>query len=194
MTHSATVDAALAPDAVLWEAPAFGAPASPPAVAALEDIERAAREEGYAAGHAEGFGQGQAEVRRLLARLESLLDAFRRPLAGLDADVEGALAELATQIAGTLLRAHYAAAPQALAQLVHEAVASVGDTARHVDVRLHPDDLVMLKPLLADVSKLTADMSLSRGDVRVHADSVRVDARLATRLDAVLAELGSAQA
>jgi flagellar assembly protein FliH len=178
------------PDAVLWEAPAFGAVA-PPAIADLEEIERAAHDEGFARGHAEGIAQGQAEVRRLIAKLDGIADAFTRPLAGLDAEIERALASLATEIAGALVRESYIADPERMGALVREAVVSAGEMARHIEVRVHPEDLQMLRPLLPSVSGLVPDISLSRGDVRVHAEHVRIDARLATRLKRVLDNLSA---
>ena len=187
----AVIEATTGTDAVLWEAPAFGA-APPPAVADLERIERMAREEGHASGRAEGLAQGQTEVRRLVAHLEGLIDAFAKPLAELDAEIESALAALAVEIAGALVRAEYVADAEKLAALVREAVAGAGDTTRAAEIRLHPDDVTLLRPLLSDLSRITADHTLSRGDVRVHADTVRIDARLSTRLASVLENLAAA--
>ena len=56
-----------------------------PSVEELQAIEEAAHAEGYARGHAEGIAAGQAEVRRIAAQMEGILDAFTRPLARLDA-------------------------------------------------------------------------------------------------------------
>jgi flagellar assembly protein FliH len=184
------IDAAAAsnPDTVLWEAPAFGR-ASPLAVADLEEIERAAREEGFTRGHADGYAQGQADLRRVVARMEGIADAFSRPLAGLDNEIEHALAALATQIAGALVRDTYATDPQKMVALVREAIASAGTVARSTEVRVHPEDLAMLRPLMNDISTFVPDISLARGDVRVHTENVRIDARLATRLKSILDNL-----
>ncbi len=186
------IDAAVAagPAAVLWEAPAFGGN-SPLAVADLEEIERAARDEGFTRGHADGFAQGQTDVRRLIARMEGLVDAFSRPLAGLDNEIEHALAALATQIAGALVRESYRADPQKMAALVREAIASAGGIERSTEVRIHPDDLAILRPLMTDISTFVPDISLARGDVRVHTENVRIDARLGTRLDTILDNLSN---
>jgi flagellar assembly protein FliH len=189
MTTVAPIALGSGPDAVLWEAPAFGA--IPQSIAALEGIEREARDEGFARGHAEGLAQGQAEVRRLVARLEGIADAFTRPLAGLDNEIETALASLATEIAGALVRENYIEQPERMAALVREAVVSAGEMARNIEVRVHPDDLQMLRPLLPNVSGMVPDISLARGDVRVHAEHVRIDARLATRLKRVLDNLSA---
>ncbi|TQT87442.1 flagellar assembly protein FliH, partial [Xanthomonas perforans] len=137
---------------------------------------------------AEGFAQGQSEVRRLTAQIDGILDNFTRPLARLENEVVGALGELAVRIAGQLVGRAYQADPQLLADLVGEAVDAVGGAGREVEVRLHPDDITALLPHLAPSSttRVAPDMSLSRGDLRVHAESVRIDGTLDARLRAAL--------
>lgn len=191
--------------AVRWHAPDLDAPAAaneagneaapplrPPSLEEIQQIRDEAQREGHAEGHAEGyaagFAQGQAEVRRLTAQIEGILDNFSQPLARLENEVVAALGELAVQIAGGLVGYAYRADPTLLADLVGEAVDTVGGTGRDVEVRLHPDDLAELTPLLSlmPVTRLAADPALARGDLRVHAESVRIDGSLDARLRSVL--------
>ncbi|KTF35037.1 FliH/SctL family protein, partial [Xanthomonas translucens] len=75
------------------------------------------------------------------------------------------------------------------AELVGEALDAVGGARREVEVRLHPDDIAALTPLLAsmaDGTRLVPDLTLSRGDLRVHAEAVRIDGTLEARLRAAL--------
>ncbi|MGY0632998.1 FliH/SctL family protein [Luteimonas sp. A478] len=193
--------------AVRWQAPSIES-AQDPAIAAedidaaqiprppsLEEIQRIrddacreGREEGLASGHAEGFAQGQAEVRRLIAQIEGILDNFSRPLARLEDEVVSALGELAVRIAGSLVGHAYQTDPTLLADLVGEAVDAVGGAGREVEVRLHPDDIAALTPMLSlmPVTRLAADPGLARGDLRVHAESVRIDGSLEARLRGAL--------
>jgi len=159
----------------------------------IQAIEEAARAEGYARGHAEGLASGQAEIRRIIAQMEGILDAFTRPLARLDAEVTDALAELAVRIAGALLGRSYAADPTLLAALAQEALDIAGSESRHLELRLHPDDIAMLTPHLPplDGVRLVADQTLARGDLRVHADSVRINGSLEARLNAALQRIVS---
>lgn len=182
---------------VRWAAPELAPPPAPPpqepvrhmpSVDEVQAIEEAAHAEGYARGHAEGVAAGQAEVRRIAAQMEGILDAFTRPLARLDGEVGEALADLAVRVAGALLHRSYAAEPALLEALVREALELAGSDHRQVELRLHPDDLAMLTPQLLSLGgvRLSGDTSLARGDLRLHADSVRIDGSLSARLNAAL--------
>lgn len=168
-----------------------------PTLDEIQAIQDAAEKDGFEQGHADGHAQGQAEVRRLIAQIEGILDNFSRPLVRLENEVVAALGELAVRIAGTLVGRAYEADPSLLAQLVGEAVDAVGGANREVEVRLHPDDIAALAPLLqlSPNQRLSPDLSLSRGDLRVHAEAVRIDgtleARLRGALDAVLRKSGA---
>lgn len=192
------------PELKRWEVPSLDAPPAvaseteldeplpqPPSLEEIEAIQSAAHDEGFAAGHAEGLAQAQTEMRRLQARLEGILDAFSRPMAELEGDVEQALAELAARVAGALVRHAYSIEPALIAKLTREALDSLGEKPRSVEVRLHPEDLDAVEPLLPPTSgvRIIADPALARGDLRVHAEDVRLDARLSSRLEQILPRL-----
>ena len=185
---------------VRWTAPGLALqPATgvaPPSVEDLQALEKAAHAEGFKRGHAEGLAAGQAEIRRMVAQIEGILDSFTRPLARLDGEVADALTDLAARIAGTLLGRAYSGDPALLADLVHEALDAVGNSGnREMELRLHPDDFGVLAPHLAglDGVRLCADATLGRGELRLHGESVRIDGTLAARLQSVL-ESTAAQA
>ena len=175
----------------LWRVPAFDAPPppKPPSIQDLQRIEDAARKEGFEAGRREGFKAGEAEVRKLVAQIEGVVEAMARPLGRLDDDVHGALGQLAVRIAGALLGRAYDAEPELLAQLVRTALEAAGPGQRDIELRLHPDDASVLRPWLPDWpdARVVVDAQLARGDVRIHGDGVRIDARSDARLQAALA-------
>lgn len=197
---------ALDPAAYSEEIDADGASLAPglPTLEQIAAIEQQARDEGHARGleeghnaglaqgrddgHAEGLASGQAEIRRLSAQIEGILDNFSRPLARLEDEVVLALGDLAVRIAGALVGRAYQAEPALLAQLVEQAVATVGEQQRPLQLRLHPEDIDSLTPLLQLPAgcSLVADSNLGRGDLRVHAEAVRIDGSLGARLQAAL--------
>jgi flagellar assembly protein FliH len=179
--------------AVPMTLPEFGRRAPPPSLAELDALREQSSREGFIQGHAEGLARGSSEVRRLQAELGSILEGFQRPLQQLDLDVKSALSELAVVVAGALVGHAMASDPVLMTEMVEQAIADLGRERRAVDVRLHPDDLVMIDALLernADV-RLLGDTSLARGDCRVHTEQLRIDASLGTRLRAIIAELHS---
>lgn len=187
---------ALAREAVRWAAPDLAPAPVPlsqglPNVEDLQAIAQAAHAEGFAQGHVEGLASGQAEARRIVAQMEGILDAFTRPLARLDAEVGDALGDLAVRIAGALLGRTYSTDPSLLIDLVREALDIAGSDNRQIELRLHPDDLGLLAPHLMTLEgvRLAADTTLARGDLRLHADSVRIDGSLSARLSAALQKI-----
>jgi len=164
----------------------------PPSLEEIQAIEQAAYAEGLergrSEGHAEGFAQGQHDVRRLTAQIEGILDNFSRPLDRLENEVVAALSELAVRIAGSLVGRAYQTDPSLLQELATTALDAVGGASREVEVRMHPDDIAALTPVLSlmPATRLTADPSLTRGDLRVHAESVRIDGTLEARLRGAL--------
>jgi flagellar assembly protein FliH len=177
--------------AALWRVPALDAPPppKPPSIDELQRIEDAARKEGFEAGRREGFKAGEAEVRKLVAQIEGVVEAMARPLGRLDDEVHAALGQMAVRIAGALLGRAYAADPELLAQLVRTAIDAVGPGQRDIELRLHPEDATVLQPWLPQWpdARVITDAQLSRGDVRIHGDGVRIDARTDSRLQAALA-------
>ncbi|GAB2525015.1 FliH/SctL family protein [Lysobacter humi (ex Lee et al. 2017)] len=179
---------------VRWMAPGFEPPGAMepapqlPSVEELQAIEEAAYREGFQRGHDAGLATGAGEIRRMIAQIEGILDSFTRPLARLDGEVGEALADLATRIAGTLVGQAYRADPTLLADLVRDALDSVGSDSRDVELRLHPDDLGVLMPHLMtlDGVRLTGDTTLARGELRLHSEAVRIDGTLDARLRACL--------
>lgn len=192
-----------------WEPPQVGdhAPAPPPAaaepvvhptVSELEDLERQAREEGRAAGFAQGLAEAREQGRAQLARLEALCTQAARPLAALDTEVEQELAHLALVIARRVLAQELATHPEHIVSAVRQAVAALPAAHRKLQVRLHPDDLALLRELEAAEAdwQLVADPTIQRGGCLLESERSRLDARVETRLaamiDAVLGDEGEA--
>jgi flagellar assembly protein FliH len=78
--------------------------------------------------------------------------------------------------------------PERIAQAVRQAVAALPAATRELRVRLHPDDLALLRELDAAEPhwQLQADPSLERGDCVLESERSRLDARVETRLAAMI--------
>lgn len=188
---SDVIDADAALGAKLWAPPVLGeakppkGKAGPVSVGQLDAVERAAHAEGFQQGRAEGYVQGRAEALRHAEELKQILARFARPLADLDSEIEHILVHLSNAVVASLLRGLAVHKPEMVAALVKQALAGLPTAARDVEIQLHPEDMNAVETLLPErepKSRLVPNPQLARGDVRVHCDSVRLDATLATRL------------
>jgi len=180
-----------------WELPNVGClqPASKsantvpqPTVRELEALERQAREEGYAAGHAEGLAAARQQMDERLARLDALYEAAAYPLQVLDEQTERELARLAMVVARRVIVHELQLSPGLIAQAVRQAAKALPAATRQLRVHVHPDDLLLLRELgTAETHwQLFADPALARGDCQLDSEHSRLDARVETRLAAVI--------
>jgi len=184
-----------------WELPVVGAPEvrdvadvpddgpQRPTVAEIEAIERQAREEGFNAGLTEGRAMAKRELAAQVARLEALFAAVERPFADLDNDVLGDLALLATIIAERVLGYELATRPDKIVDVVRQAVDALPAATRHLKIHLHPADAAIVREHRSSLDHegtVVDDATLERGDVRLESEHSRLDARVRTRLAAVV--------
>jgi len=184
-----------------WELPVVGGPdprevveqeddgPHRPTVAEIEAIERQAREEGFHAGLSEGRAMAKRELDAQVARLDALFAAVERPFADLDADVAGDLAVLATVIAERVLGYEIATRPEKIVDVVRQAVDVLPAGSRQLKIHLNPADAAIVREHRSSVDhegSIVDDAALERGDVRLESEHSRLDARLRTRLAAVI--------
>lgn len=181
-----------------WEPPQVGAPVTPaaakpeaaprPTVFELEALEKQARDEGYAAGRAEGLASARQETDARLARLQALYASAAQPLAVLDEDTEQELARLALVVARRVVAHELRTTPELVVHAIRQAAAALPSATRELRVRLHPADLALLRELDAAETHwhLVADPVLARGDCRLESEKSRLDARVETRLAALV--------
>jgi len=176
-----------------WELPllqGFADLAPPPTAQQLDEIEKAAYEDGFARGHADGEAQGYADgarvVREQTERLRAVFDHLAKPVREIDGDVERMVVALAIEVGRRLAQTALRDDPALVTGIIHEALAALGQPSRDARIHLHPADVEILKATLdanaeAGNWRLVPDTELMRGDCRVVTDSAQVDARLDTR-------------
>jgi flagellar assembly protein FliH len=184
-------------NAQLWTAPQMGPGAAGlkvPTVSGLVDLQAEAHKEAFAQGLAEGRDAGRAEVRAQVERLEGMFYDLAKPFEELDAEVERELLTLAMALARQIVRRELKTDPTQIIGIVREAIASLPVAARDVRVHLHPEDAAVVRQNLAPTEserawQLVEDPVMARGGCQITTATSRVDARLETRLGAILSEL-----
>jgi flagellar assembly protein FliH len=170
-------------------------------VGELEQVERAAYDEAFAAGRAAGLASAQAETQRgieqlksQVARLDAMFQSLSRPLEELDKQVESQLVSLAVAIARQLVRRELKTDPAQVIAVVRETVGLLPAAARDVRVHMHPEDAAVVREKLAVTGPdrawtIVEDPVMTRGGCRVATDTAQIDARLETRIGAVLSSI-----
>jgi flagellar assembly protein FliH len=170
-------------------------------VGELEQVERAAYDEAFAAGRAAGLAAAQAETKQGLeqlksqvARLDAMFHSLSRPLEDMDKQVESQLVSLAVAIARQLVRRELKTDPAQVIAVVRETVGLLPAAARDVRVHMHPEDAAVVREKLAVTGpdrawSIVEDPVMTRGGCRVATDTAQIDARLETRIGAVLSSI-----
>jgi flagellar assembly protein FliH len=185
--------------AARWTAPDMGKASSGqkvpmPTVSGLADLQAEAHKEAFEQGLAEGREAGRAEVRAQVERLEGMFYDLAKPLEELDAEVERELLTLAMALARQIVRRELKADPTQIIGIIREAIGKLPVAAREVRVHLHPEDAAVVRENLAPTEnerawQMVEDPVMARGGCQITSATSRVDARLESRLGAILSEL-----
>jgi flagellar assembly protein FliH len=157
--------------------------------------EQAQHARGYEAGLAAARIETQsrlADLQGRVMRLDSILTLLSRPLEELDAAVERELALLALTIGRHLLRRELKADPAQIIAIIRESVGRLPAAARDIRVHLHPEDAAVVRERLAPAAterawRVVEDPALSRGGCLVRTDTSQIDARIESRVNAIVA-------
>ena len=183
--------------AAVWTAPDMNSPAAShklPTVSGLADLQEEAYKEAFDQGLAEGRKAGQVEMRAQVEKLAGMFHDLARPFEVLDAEVERELLTLAMALARQIVRRELKTDSTQIIGIVRDAIAALPVAARDVRVHLHPEDAAVVREHLAPTESerawaLVEDPVMARGGCQITTTTSRIDARLETRLAAILSEL-----
>jgi flagellar assembly protein FliH len=171
------------------------------AAAAAEAIARVAREQSEARGYDAGMAKAKAEMegqvnelKARIQRLDKLLQFMSRPLEELDADVEKMLLQLTLTVGKQLARRELRIDPVQVIAIIRESVQDLPTAAREARVHLHPEDASIVRERLAEPSnerawRIVEDPTMSRGGCVVKTETSRIDARLESRINTIIANV-----
>ena len=169
------------------------------AQAAAEAIARIAREQAEQRGYEAGMAKAEAEMKPKIAeleartkRLDALLQFVARPLQELDAEVEKTLLQLTLAVGKQLARRELRLEPEQVIAIIRESLRELPSSAREIKVLLHPADAAIVREHLTEpVSErawnIVEEPTMSRGGCMVRTDTSTIDARLDSRINAVIA-------
>lgn len=205
------------PDALQGGTPAARAPISaptPPKAAAAAPAEapkppepslheqlHAARQSGYQDGYRDGMAAldafKQSFATQMSAQIGGLLRSFDAEFRALEERMAEALARSAVELAHQVVRSEITQRPEHIARVAHDAVDALLLSARHVRVRVNPEDLPLVlagagDEMRAREAQVIPDASIERGGCKVDSDISSVDATIALRWQQAVGALGQA--
>lgn len=144
------------------------------------------KSEAHAQGYKEGKEEGVAELTELVTRSSLRMQEI-------EAQIVPQLTELAISIARKVLGKELEFHPEAVVQIVKQALSEKARQRREVSLRVHPDDLQMIREhkgeLLEILSRtkeigIREDPNVARHGVVIETDAGTIDAQLETQLAA----------
>lgn len=177
------------------------APAADPQ-AELQALLHSTRQQAYQDGYRDGLAAldafKQSHARQVATQIGALLKSTGEQLDELQQQMAGALAVSATNLARQIVRTELQTRPELIAMVATEALDALLLSARHITVRVHPDDADVVNQGAAEVLKarggrVVGDASVARGGCLVESDIGTVDAEMQTRWRLATAELGCEQ-
>lgn len=169
-----------------------------PTARQLEALHQRAWQEGFDAGHGEGYRAGESEAADELAQrrvtLDSLLRELSDPLAAMNNELLETIADLALLIARHLVRREIRTAPDEVVGVVREALRHLPASSRLTTLHLNPDDVELVRESLSVDEqtarlRLEADPLITRGGCLVETETSRIDSTVESRIAAVASQM-----
>jgi len=159
----------------------------------------AARQTGYQDGYRDGMAAldafKQSFAQQISAQVGVVVKNFDAEMQALEGEMAQSIARIAVELARQVVRSELEQRPELIARVAHDAVEALQLSARHVRMRVHPDDFPLVQEgagqeLQARETQLIPDADVARGGVKVDADIASVDATIATRWQQAVSAIG----
>jgi len=193
-----------------WNPGSFGGTAAPRGAAAAPAPEAApsealqaqlaaARQSGYQDGYRDGLvaleGFKQSFASQVTAQVGAVTQSYMAQLDVLQQQMARALAVSATHLARQMVRSEIAQRPELVVAVAQEAVETLLLSARHITLRVNPDDVALVSEGAAEVlaargARVVGDATVLRGGCLVESDIGVIDASVETRWRRAAASIG----
>ena len=165
----------------------------------LAEQVRGARQSGYQDGYRDGLvaleGFKLSFAQQTTLQVGALVQSVGAQLDALQQEMAQAIAAAATSLARQIVRDELRNRPELVAKVAQEALDTLLLNARHITLRVHPDDQTLVaagagEVLAARGARLVADPGIVRGGCLVESDIGVIDASIEARWRRATAALG----
>ena len=179
--------------------PAPPEPEPPSVEEMVSEAATGARKAGYQDGYRDGLvaleGFKQSYASQITAQLGAVTQSYMAQLDALQQQMAQALAVTATQLARQMVRSEITQRPEVVASIAEEAIDALLLSARHITLRVNPEDVALVSQGAADVlaargARIVSDATVQRGGCLVESDIGVVDASVEARWRRSAASIG----
>lgn len=173
---------------------------SQPSVPAIDEAElaairEAARQQGYAEGHAAGLQSGRGEAAQELLALQQIAVAFSEEVRRADEAIAEEVLDLGLDLAKAMLKTALEIRPELVLPVVAEAIRYLPSLQQPAILFLHPADALLAREFIGEeLSKagwrVTADPQLERGGCQIETPSNQIDGAMQVRWQRIAGALG----
>ena len=175
----------------------------PPTAEELEEIRKAAYEEGFASGKEQGFNvgqeqaleQGKQETTAAVARLKQIMHALLEPISQQDNALETVLVDCVAAITKNILRRELKIDSTQIANIVQEALASLSVGHQSLRIHLHPRDAELVLARLKTFHdyneqwRIVEHATLSPGGCIVETESASMNLTVDERVSGIIQQI-----
>jgi len=169
----------------------------------VDDLVNEARQTGYQDGYRNGLAAlesyKQTQAAQMAAYMSDQVGAlasdFHQRLESLEQQLAGRIAGVALELARQVVRTELQQRPEMVVDVAEQALSALLVAAKHIVLRLHPDDHGMAQAQLADILaargvRAVPDSTITRGGCLVESDIAVVDATVEARWARTAAAFG----
>jgi len=161
----------------------------------LEEIRKAAYQEGFARGQADGKAESKSQQQSIIDSMNTLLSQCQQQLGNFDEQICEQLVTMTISIAKQVIRRELSIEPEQIMAVIRDAINCLPSSSEKLLLKLHPDDAVFVRDIynLDDEPdrtwKIFEDPGMQRGGCIVNSESSVVNADLDHRIAAIVSQL-----
>ena len=161
----------------------------------LEEIRKAAYQEGLAQGLEEGRKEAQKEQQNITHQLNIILNQCQQLASNFDEKVCEDLVTMTISIAKQVIRRELSIDPEQIMAVIREAINCLPSSTEKLILKLHPEDAVLVREIyqldeeLERTWKIFEDPGMQRGGCIINSQSSVVNADLDNRIATIVSKL-----
>lgn len=164
-------------------------------VAELENIRQQAYDEGFEQGQTAGYTAGIQQGNDEIGQLRTLTQDFQVALNQIDVQLAQSLLDLSLEVARKMVGETLKINPEAILDVVTQAIGSLPHFNQHGHLILHPEDAELVRKHMGEHLahtgwRILTDVGLRRGGCRIETAHTKIDATIEARWKRIVESIG----